>query len=142
MLNVKLSAQIFKVDERTTRTGIIIQMIYLKDTTNACIAKMMEGKRFSKDDLKNNKEGKWCTVYGNYRFNTFSNDYEFEVDAIEYIDDPSPLVDDEEEKRIELHAHTKLSEMDGVSSPTDLVKAAYKYGHKAVAITDHLDLQG
>ena len=140
--NVKLSAQIFKVDERTTRTGIIIQMIYLKDTTNACIAKMMEGKRFSKDDLKNNKEGKWCTVYGNYRFNTFSNDYEFEVDAIEYIDDPSPLVDDEEEKRIELHAHTKLSEMDGVSSPTDLVKAAYKYGHKAVAITDHLDLQG
>ena len=140
--NVKLSAQIFKIDERTTRTGIIIQMIYLKDTTNACIAKMMEGKRFSKDDLKNNKEGKWCTVYGNYRFNTFSNDYEFEVDAIEYIDDPNPLVDDEEEKRIELHAHTKLSEMDGVSSPTDLVKAAYKYGHKAVAITDHLDLQG
>ena len=140
--NVKLSAQIFKIDERTTRTGITIQMIYLKDTTNACVAKMMEGKRFSKDDLKNNKEGKWCTVYGNYRFNTFSNDYEFEVDAIEYIDDPNPLVDDEEEKRIELHAHTKLSEMDGVSSPTDLVKAAYKYGHKAVAITDHLDLQG
>ena len=140
--NVKLTAQIFKVDERATRTGVLIQTIYLKDATNACIAKAMEGKRFSKEDLKNNKEGKWCTVYGNYRLNSFTNDYEFDVDMIEYVDDPFPLEDNEPLKRIELHAHTKLSEMDGVSSPSDLVNAAYKYGHKAIAITDHLDLQG
>ena len=140
--NIKLSAQIFKVDERKTKTGITIQTIYLKDTTNACVAKMMEGKRFNKEDLAKNKEGKWIVAYGNYQFNNFSNDYELSIDAVEYIDDPCPLVDDEKEKRVELHAHTKLSEMDGVSSPTDLVNTAYKYGHRAVAITDHLDLQG
>ena len=140
--NIKLTAQIFKIDERTTKTGLTIQTLYVKDTTNACVAKMMEGKRFSKEDLANNKEGKWCVLYGNYQFNTFSNDYELSVDAIEYIDDPYPLADDEKEKRVELHAHTKLSEMDGVSSPTSLVDTAYKFGHRAVAITDHLCLQG
>ena len=140
--NIKLTAQIFKIDERKTKTGLTIQTIYLKDTNNACVAKMMEGKRFNKEDLGKNKEGKWVIAYGNYLFNTFSNDYELSIEAIEYIDDPYPLKDDEEEKRVELHAHSKLSEMDGVSSPTDLVNAAYKYGHRAVALTDHLDLQG
>ena len=140
--NIKLTAQIFKIDERKTKTGLTIQTIYLKDVNNACVAKMIEGKRFNKEDLGKNKEGKWAVAYGNYSFNTFSNDYELSIEAIEYIDDPYPLKDDEEEKRVELHAHSKLSEMDGVSSPTDLVNAAYKYGHRAIAITDHLDLQG
>lgn len=140
--NLKLTAQIFKVDERTTKTGMTIQVLYIKDEDNACTAKLMDGRRFSKEDLKNNKEGKWCIFYGNYAKDNWSGDYNFEPEAIEYIDDPNPLKDDEEEKRVELHAHTKLSEMDGVSSPTELVNAAYAMGHRAVAITDHLDLQG
>ncbi|MBR3227089.1 MAG: PHP domain-containing protein, partial [Erysipelotrichaceae bacterium] len=142
LYSVKITAMIFKVDERTTRTGSIIQTIYVMDEDNACVVKFVEGRRFSKDDLKKNKVGTWAVFYGNYRFDSFNNDYIFEPDAVEYIDDPSPLVDDAEEKRVELHAHTKLSEMDGVSSPTDLVKAAYQMGHRAVAITDHLCVQG
>ena len=140
--NVKFTAQIFKNEEKTTKTNLTIQTLFVKDKTNACIVKIIEGKRFPKAELEKNKEGKWCIFYGNYNFNNFSNDYEFQPDAIEFIDDPNPLVDEENEKRVELHAHTKLSEMDGVSSPKDLVKAAYSMGHRAVAITDHLCLQG
>ncbi|MBR2577520.1 MAG: PHP domain-containing protein, partial [Erysipelotrichaceae bacterium] len=142
LYSVKFTGKIFKVDERTTKTGSLAQTIYVMDEDNACIVKVVEGRRFSKEDLKNNTAGKWANFYGNYRFDNFNNDYIFEPDAIEFIDDPDPLTDDEKEKRVELHAHTKLSEMDGVSSPKELVSAAYQMGHKAVAITDHQCVQG
>ena len=140
--NIKFTGEIFKVDERTTKNGFTIQTVYVKDESNAVIVKFVENKRFTKEALKENKEGKSAIFYGNYRFDTFTNDYLFEPDQIEFIDKPDKLIDDAQEKRVELHIHTKLSEMDGVSSPTEVVKAAYEMGHRALAITDHLCLQG
>ena len=87
-------------------------------------------------------EGRCANFFGNYRFDSFANDYIFEPDAIEYIDKINALKDEAKEKRVELHMHSKLSEMDGVSSPSEIVTAAYEMGHRAVAITDHLCLQG
>ncbi|MBR0420028.1 MAG: PHP domain-containing protein, partial [Erysipelotrichaceae bacterium] len=142
MQNIKFTGEIFKVDERTTKNGFTIQTVYVKDESNAVIVKFVENKRFTKEALKENKEGKSAIFYGNYRFDTFTNDYLFEPDQIEFIDKPDKLIDDAQEKRVELHIHTKLSEMDGVSSPTEVVKAAYEMGHRALAITDHLCLQG
>ena len=142
MYGVKFIGEIFKVDERTTRTGSLIQTIYVKDEDNATIVKCVESKKFTKDLLKENKEGKYGIFYGNYRFDTFSNDYIFEPDQIEFIEKPNELVDDAKVKRVELHAHTKLSEMDGVCSPTEVVESAYKMGHSAIAITDHMCIQG
>ncbi|MBQ0035365.1 MAG: PolC-type DNA polymerase III, partial [Firmicutes bacterium] len=142
MYNVKFTGEIFKVDERTTKTQITIQNLYVKDDDNAVIVKVVESRRFTKDLLKLNKEGAYANFYGLYRFDSYANDYLFEPDQIEFIDKPVKLFDDAEIKRVELHAHTKLSEMDGVSSPTELVNSAFALGHKAVAITDHLCLQG
>ena len=142
LYSVKFTGKIFKVDERNTRTGSLAQTVYVMDNDNACIVKLVEGRRFSKEDLKKNEAGKWAIFYGNYRFDNFNNDYIFEPDAIEYIEDQDPITDDEKEKRVELHAHTKLSEMDGVSAPKELIDAAFSMGHKAVAITDHLCVQG
>ena len=140
--NVKFQGEMFKIEEKETRMGKLIQTIYVKDENNAVVVKLVESKRFTREIMKLNKEGQCAVFYGNYRFDTYSNDYLFEPDQIEFIDDISPLVDDEKEKRVELHMHTKLSEMDGVSSPTEVVNAAYAMGHRAVAITDHLCLQG
>jgi DNA polymerase-3 subunit alpha (Gram-positive type) len=142
LYNVKFTGEMFKIDERTARTGTTIQTVYVKDESNAVVVKVVEGKRFNKAALKENKEGKCAVFYGNYRFDTFTNDYIFEPDQIEFVEKKDGLKDDEPEKRVELHLHTKLSEMDGVSSPAEAVNAAFEMGHRAVAITDHLCLQG
>ncbi|MBQ6492610.1 MAG: PolC-type DNA polymerase III [Erysipelotrichaceae bacterium] len=142
LYNVKFTGEMFKIDERPTKTGMIIQTVYVKDESNAVVVKFVEGKRFSKQALKENKEGRCAIFYGNYRFDNYANDYIFEPDQVEFIEKIDKLSDDEKEKRVELHMHTKLSEMDGVSSPSEVVNAAYEMGHRAVAITDHLCLQG
>ncbi|MBQ1477152.1 MAG: PolC-type DNA polymerase III, partial [Erysipelotrichaceae bacterium] len=141
LYNVKFTGQIFKVEEKVTRTNMIIQTVYVKDKDNAVIVKVVENRRFTKEELAKNKEGKYANFYGNYRFDTFANGYIFEVDQIEFIDVDTSFHDDEEEKRIELHCHTNRSEMDGVCDAEELVQAAFSMGHDAIAITDHLDVQ-
>jgi len=75
-------------------------------------------------------------VRGKAEMDSFS--HELTVMARDIIPYSMPKeTDDAEEKRVELHAHTKSSAMDAVVSAKDLVKQAMKYGHKAIAITDH-----
>ncbi len=140
--NVRFKAEIFKVDERETRTGILIQNLYVKDTTNACIVKLMENRRWTREELKKNKVGKWAIFAGNYRFDPYMNDYLFEPANIEFVENENVLTDDAEVKRVELHTHSKFSEMDGICSPEEIVETAFNMGHKAVALTDHQDCQG
>ena len=137
MEHICFEGTIFKTDSVTTKTNKIIQTLYIKDVDNACIAKVFENARFDKEKLELNKEGKKALFYGGYRFDKFSSDNIFYPDTIEFIDSNESLVDDEEEKRIELHAHTNKSEMDGVCEAEEIVKAAFDMGHEAVAITDH-----
>ena len=142
LFSVKFTGEIFKVDGRETRTGILIQTLFVKDDNNAVAVKLIENKRWTKDILKQNQVGKTAIFYGNYRYDNFTNDYVFEPDQIEFIETKNKVEDNSKNKRVELHAHTKLSEMDGVCSPSEMVKAAFAMGHKAFAITDHTDVQG
>ena len=142
MFNVKFTGEIFKVDERETKTGILIQTIYVKDENNAVVVKVVENRKWTRAVMALNKVGKAACFFGNYRYDTFANDYIFEPDHIEFVEDFNKIYDDAQVKRVELHTHTKLSEMDGVCSPTEIVNSAYELGHRGVAITDHLCLQG
>ncbi|MBE5767794.1 MAG: PolC-type DNA polymerase III [Clostridiales bacterium] len=86
------------------------------------------------------KEGKWIMARGEYRYDEFSHSMMLMVSDVMGIGAPERL-DEAEEKRVELHLHTQMSSMDACIAPGDAVKQAAKWGHKAIAITDHGVLQ-
>ncbi len=82
------------------------------------------------------KKGSYVLVRGNATFDSFAGEVVIRVQDIGEAK-KHEKADVAEEKRVELHVHTQMSSMDGVSSATALVKQAIKYGHSAIAITDH-----
>ncbi|MBR2616492.1 MAG: PolC-type DNA polymerase III, partial [Clostridia bacterium] len=80
-------------------------------------------------------------VVGNLQFDKFENELVVRPRSVSQIG-IVPISDDAEEKRIELHLHTKMSTMDSTIETGDIVKLAHSWGHRAVAITDHGNLQG
>lgn len=85
------------------------------------------------DKLKN---AKTVIVRGLYNNDQYMKEYIVTADSIETVL-RAEKTDDAEEKRVELHLHTSLSEMDGISSPKAIINRAIKWGHKAIAVTDH-----
>lgn len=83
------------------------------------------------------KEGNILSVRGNYEYDERSGREKMKVLSVELHEKPQVRMDNSEEKRVELHLHTKMSAKDAITSATDLIKRAALWGHKAVAITDH-----
>ncbi len=89
------------------------------------------------------KVGTWLKIRGYTKIDNFSKD-ELVLNArdimpVDHVEEE--ITDEAEEKRVELHAHTMMSQMDGVADEVKLVKQAMKWGHKAIAITDHNGVQ-
>lgn len=142
--NVQLEAYIFgsEFNQLKTKDGRDLYLITLKisDNTSSILA-----KAFAKDEedfvnkSKELKEGNWFSFKGQVRFDNFAQDLVFNFRSYEAMKDiPSyKRLDNEPEKRVELHAHTMMSQMDGVCDEVKLVKQAMEWGHKGIAITDH-----
>lgn len=128
---------VLKTDVRETKRGTSkIFDFDISDYTSSITVKMFDDKRVIDPLVEKINEAGTLVISGGYQFDTFSNQYVLRPYAIASIK-KAEKTDDEPEKRIELHMHTSLSEMDAISSPTVLVKQAIKWGHEAVAITDH-----
>ena len=144
--NVIIEGYIFGIDNSARKgqkaTAYIINL-KVSDKTDSFLAKIV---RFDEKEynqiLKGIKVGKWIRIFGNIEMDNFLRQMILNVKSIELIPNKEEVIKDEEpEKRIELHAHTMMSAMDGVIDAKNLVKYARKLGHKAVAITDHNCLQ-
>jgi DNA polymerase-3 subunit alpha (Gram-positive type) len=82
--------------------------------------------------------GKYYAFEGFIQYDKYSRELAFQVSAINRIDHEDAVrMDNAPEKRVELHLHTNMSEMDGTASVIDLINRAKQWGHKAIAITDH-----
>ena len=128
---------VLKTEVRETKRGTSkIFDFDISDYTSSITVKMFDDKRVIDPLVEKINEAGTLVISGGYQFDTFSNQYVLRPYAIASIK-KAEKTDDEPEKRIELHMHTSLSEMDAMSSPTALVKQAIKWGHEAVAITDH-----
>ena len=137
---VILDGEVFKIDEKEVRSGIIL-FIFIADNTSAIMMKRFFNKPEEEAAFKEKfSVGDHILVRGEVVYDKYQREIMLNPYDINKLE-KATRTDDSEEKRVELHLHTKMSAVDGVSETEDLIKAAAKWGHKAIAITDHGVLQ-
>lgn len=143
--NVVVEAKVFGTDYfESSKTDFKIITLKITDFSDSIYCKV-----FVRDDeeykrlCKELKSGNWYKIRGYTKNDQFAKELVLNARDIIKIEKTEETVKDTaEEKRVELHCHTKMSQMDGVIDETDIVKQAMKFGMKAVAITDHNGVQG
>ncbi len=146
MENIIVEAYVFG-DELLEKENINIMTLKISDNTNSMLAKIFKKnkKEFGliKSALKDaTKKKRWFRFHGNVEFDNYSHENVFQILNLEKIAaKEEKIVDDAEEKRVELHTHTMMSMMDGVIEAKSLINYALSLGHKAIAVTDHNALQ-
>ncbi len=133
---VRIKGQVFKVESRTFPSGKSLFIFSLKDKTDAIIVKVFENKKNTKEILDDIKEGMHLIVEGDIENDQYLRTLVFVGKNIKKYQ-PHERMDHAIKKRVELHIHTKMSEMDGVSEYDEYIFTAAKWGHRAIAITDH-----
>ena len=133
---------VFDVEQKVTRTGRVLINFKMTDYTSSFsmqkwVKNEEEAQKF--DMIKKNS---WLRVRGNVEVNNFTRDLTMNVQDVQEVfhyerKDFMP----EGERRVEFHAHTNMSTMDALPEVEELVAKAAKWGHKAVAITDHGNVQ-
>ncbi len=135
-----IEGMVLSVEEREIRNEKVIYMFNLSDFTDSIMAKIFLEKEELELMRENVKKGAFIKIKGNPMYDTYSR--EITMGSIKGM---KPGVDTrvkrmdayEGRKRVELHAHTQMSEMDSVVPVRDFVKTAKNWGHPALAITDH-----
>ena len=133
---------VFDVEQKVTRTGRILINFKMTDYTSSFsmqkwVKNEEEAQKF--DMIKKNS---WLRVRGNVEVNNFTRDLTMNVqDVQEVVHYERKDLMPEGERRVEFHAHTNMSTMDALPEVEEIVGTAAKWGHKAVAITDHGNVQ-
>ena len=135
---VIITGKISNYDSRETKNGGFLISFDIYDGTSSINVKaFLKANEFGEVHPKM-KATKAVRLVGTYEYNTFSKEFGVIADSLEETKIEEKIrMDNSEEKRVELHMHTQMSMMDGMTSATDLIKRAIKWGHKAIAITDH-----
>ena len=140
---VNLEAYVFSNEPTTINKKdggtTYLDTLKISDNTYSILA-----KSFASDEEELNKfakelkPGNWFHFTGQVRYDDYAKDLVFQFKTYEAIDNPTiKRKDTADEKRVELHAHTMMSQMDGVIDEEKLVDQAIAFGHAGIAITDH-----
>lgn len=124
-------------DIKTKRgTDMTIVNFSFSDHTNSLNASLfIDTHRMG--DIAPLKDGAFILVNGSYEFDNYKKDFVVKPHAMALLQKYTEKDEHEGEKRVELHCHTNMSAKDAVSSADAIVRQAYEWGHKAIAITDH-----
>lgn len=139
---IAVEGYVFHAETKELRSGRTLLTFKITDYTSSILVKMFSRDKEDAALFQMVQKGMWLKVRGSIQNDTFVRDLVMigndlnEIKPIERKDTAK-----EEEKRVELHLHTPMSQMDAVSSVSALVSQAKKWGHKAIAITDHAGAQ-
>ena len=137
--NVCIDGEILGMEDKETKTGKVILSINIYDGTSTMTCKAFLPGKNAKNIVKRLGKTKAVKLAGRAQMDAFSNELTIMANTIvESTPLPKTTREDKAEvKRVELHMHTKMSAMDAMTSATDLIKRAMKWGMKSIAITDH-----
>lgn len=135
---ITVEGYVFFAETKELRSGRTLLTFKITDYTSSILVKMFSRDKEDAVILNQVKKGMWIRARGSIQNDTFVRDLVMIANDINEIkpkrrEDKAP----EGEKRVELHLHTPMSQMDAVTSVSELVSQAKKWGHKAIAITDH-----
>ncbi len=133
---VVIEGEIFGRDSRTVSDEKKLVNLYVTDKkTSICVKAFLTNEKL-KDIDEHLPAGTTVKISGKAKWDKYDNNVTITAAGIEKTE-KQERVDRYPEKRVELHCHTKMSAMDGLNETAALVRAAEKWGHKAIAITDH-----
>ncbi|MDI3233886.1 PolC-type DNA polymerase III [Exiguobacterium antarcticum] len=138
---IAIRGLVFAAESRELRSGKTIFTFKLTDYTDSLVVKMFARDETDVKILSAIKKGMWIQVAGRVEFDTFLRDLCMMIAQLSEVKMELPADPWAGEKRVELHAHSQMSQMDAVMNVTKYVERAATWGHPAVAITDHAGAQ-
>ena len=130
-----VEGEVFSMEDMILKSGKILRTIRITDGESSLTSKIF----LDEDDKLDIHEGMFLKLSGKLQLDTYAgNEKTLMINTINILEKENTKKEDTaEEKMVELHAHTKMSEMVGVTDVEDIIKRAKEYGHKAIAITDY-----
>ncbi len=138
---IRIEGKIFEKENAEMRSGKIRQSLYITDYEDAIVMQRFERGNLTREVLDEIKVGDYVAAYGSVEYNQYMRENVFKPIQIDKIEE-NKRSDCAKEKRVELHTHTKFSEMDAVCDIKEYILQANEWGHNAIAITDHMVVQG
>lgn len=139
---VVIEGYIFDTETRELRSGRTLLTCKITDYTDSILIKMFSRDKEDAELLKAVKKGMWVRARGSIQNDTFVRDLVMianDLNEIKPVERQDKMEDGK--KRVELHLHTNMSQMDGITSAERYIEQAKKWGHSAIAITDHAVVQ-
>ena len=136
---VVIQGEIFNIEEREIKGDRYIVSFDITDGSDSTTVKFFTDKSAYDCDggIKSALKGAYVKVKGEVQYDKYAKEIVIMSRNIVKADRPPARMDTSEEKRVELHLHTTMSTMDAVTGMKEYVKRAAKWGHKAIAVTDH-----
>lgn len=140
---ITVQGTVFGLDVKELRTGSTLFTFNVTDYTDSISVKMFAKNKEDVKMLSLIANGKWLKLRGRVEYDRFMNPPELVMmpSDLREIQARPPRKDEAGEKRVEFHLHTTMSTMDAVTPVDVYVKTAAKWGHKAIAVTDHANVQ-
>ncbi|AEM78776.1 PolC-type DNA polymerase III [Thermoanaerobacter wiegelii] len=134
-----IEGEIFSLEFKELKSKILMTFDITDYTSSILVKAFLTEEKYN--SLKENIQvGSFVKLRGKVFYDKYEGDLVISLKDLQLIS-PKERKDLSEEKRVELHLHTQMSSMDAVASATEVIKRAAKWGHKAIAITDHAVVQ-
>lgn len=140
--NVVIEGNIFNIESRELKSGAVIFTGEITDYSDSIAFKKFVSNKEQIESMSAIKPGTWAKMQGSAADDQWEHDIVFNISAFETVEHKGRQEKYEgDQKRVELHLHTNMSQLDATNTASDFINTAKKFGQKAIAITDHGDVQ-